>query len=252
MSKLVIASHIAKVVRDKGGVKKDKDGYYYVRLGTFGVPVASGILYLYDENLKKVLRDPNSPLNFRLKSGYLRSEYGHPQRKPGMSDNDYFARLQRLEPTLQCANIRELVIHENKEAPNSATVYGWVRPSGPYADCIIQELEDDNVNSAWSVRTIAEQFVKNGRVVRIIKSLFTWDYVTTPGVSNASKIGALEELIVDLNDADAVSMFRDNVSSKMDSYETAGMEEEVRNSKEILDIIEECTGSNCLVRYWNS
>jgi hypothetical protein len=255
MGKLILTSSISRLVEQKGGIKKDDEGYYYVRLGTIGTENSMGIKYEFTQELNNLLLNESSPFLMRIKQGYLRAEYGHPQQKPGQDTRAYFARLSRLEPTLQCGHFKQIEVIEGKEGSNTVTIYAWFKPSGPYGKFVEEELNNPNVNSAFSIRTIAEQFVKNGKLVRHIKLLITWDYVTTPGIATANKIGAMEESIdyfsLDLSDTQEVSRVKEDLESFLSEGDSAGLEADEELIGEALGIINKCTDKHCLMKYWN-
>ena len=252
MGQLVFTSRIANVVKDKNGLKKDSEGYYYVRLGTIGVPNASGIVYLFTQELKELFQN-SSPFMTRISNGYLRSEYGHPQQETGQSNEAYFARLTRLEPTKQCGHFKEIVVKEGEEGPGTATIYGWFLPNGPYGEFVKEELDNPNINSAFSIRTLAKQFMQNGRLVRKIVTLVTWDYVTTPGIATANKIGALEEdlFVLDTGNLEDVDKLICELEVKKENNLVLGNESENEIIGEVIRELKTCKGNECLMKYWS-
>jgi len=252
MGQLVFTSRIANIVKDKNGLKKDNDGYYYVRLGTIGVPNSAGIVYLFTKELKELFED-SSPFMLRILNGYLRSEYGHPQQEVGQSNEAYFARLTRLEPKLQCGHFKSIEVKEGEEGPGTATVYGWFLPNGPYGNFVKEELDNPNINSAFSIRTLAKQFMQNGRLVRQILTLVTWDYVTTPGISTANKIGALEEdlFILDTDNLNNVEALICELESKKHNDLVCGNEHDSELTSIVINELKKCKGDQCLMKYWS-
>lgn len=179
-----------------GDLKCDENGYYYVCLGALEHPNSYGATY--DLNPAKEILAPNSPFMRQIKKGQLWGEYGHPE-KDGLTNEEYLQRIYTVREKFQSHHIREVIIDENAKEVNGRkfiAIYGWIKPSGPYASYLEKQLQDKDQCVSFSIRSITNDKVKNGKLTKALVTIITWDYVTEPGLDVATKWNspALEEL----------------------------------------------------------
>lgn len=173
-------------------LEKDKDGYYKVILGGFNTFNQSGAFYLSD-NVKEIITDKTSILARRIESGFLKGEADHPALLPGMTKKDFFLRNMQLELTRISHSIKSVEMIQTDTPSglpgkgNVIRVEGWIKPAGPYGDALLKDLEDPNVNVAFSIRSFTMDVKVNGTVVKEIKQIVTWDWVVEPGIKMATK-----------------------------------------------------------------
>lgn len=187
MSKIVLESK-----KDQKGIKnpivKDENGYYRVTLGAFNTFNNRKIYYRVTD-LDKVV-GPESIVGKRIKEGYLRAEYNHPE-----VPSDYAGLVRRtleINPDRVCEHIKRIEVINTQRVEKGFNlpiyiIYGWVKPDGPYGKYIEDALNNPDINIAHSVRSVAKQSRIGSIIVRDIKLLSTWDYVTEPGYAIANQ-----------------------------------------------------------------
>lgn len=184
-------------------LQKNADGYYNVTLGGFNTFNQSGAFYLAD-NVEEIIKDKTSILARRIESGYLKGEAGHPEYTPGMSKKDYFLRSMQLELTKISHNIKEISLVQTKDPSglpgkgNTIRVEGLVKPAGPYGDALAKDLEDPDVNVAFSIRCFTVDTWIGGTLIKEVKQIITWDWVIEPGIKVANKWDKLSLESMDL------------------------------------------------------
>ena len=182
----------------KGVLKPDNDGYYSIVVGALNVYNSAGQYYVYEE--AKELFTSSSQLMRRIKRGVLRGEYGHPKRIPGMSDEQFAARIMSIYEENTCCHHAEITLDfENVRDENGNKVIGIVSkvlPSGPKGAALQKSLDNPKENVCFSIRAFTDDYTHRGIDQRILRNIVTWDYVTEPGISSAEKFKspALEEL----------------------------------------------------------
>ena len=179
-----------------GDLKCDENGYYYVCLGALEYPNSYGATY--DLNPGKELLSSTSPFMRQIKKGQLWGEYGHPE-KDGLTNEQYLQRIYTVREKYQSHHIREVIIDENATDVNGRkfiAIYGWVKPSGPYAQYLEKQLKDKDQCVSFSIRSLTNDKMVGGKLTKALVTIITWDYVGEPGLDVATKWNspALEEL----------------------------------------------------------
>jgi len=248
MSTLIFTSSVGSSIKSNDN-KPDEDGYYTQNFGTIGVANTSGIVYEITGEVRDLFAD-DSPLLKRLGSGYLRSEQGHPKKLPGMTNVDYINRILKIEEKSICGHIKEIQIMENLQGPGTFTIVGKIRPAGPYASSLKDDLENPNSNTAFSIRSLVDQRIENGVIIRTLRTIVTWDFVDSPGISTANKlnsVGLEEDLIeIDTTDTDEVN----SIVASLEDMGDVGTENDIGIRKEVLKELSLCKGNNCIYRDW--
>ena len=172
-----------------GLLKPDANGYYDLIIGALDFDNSYGAQYC-SESAKLLFRAGTSLMR-RLSSGYLSSEYGHPKREPGMSDDDYLARIMRIDERYECAHIKNVRIDmdcvKDKSGRRVIAFRAMVRPSGPYGPALKDKLDNPDENVAFSIRSITDDEFRRGKLIKHLREVITWDYVREPGLSVANK-----------------------------------------------------------------
>lgn len=211
----------------KGVLKQLDGGYYEILLGAFGTTGNGGWFYNTESAMRYVRSDRE--FLYMLNSGRLRSEYGHPVRTPGMTDAEWFVRVNTIfEPNVS-SHIRKIDFSSDlvKDAKGRAVVaiVGQVRP---YDDRFRQQLENPHEDVNYSVRSFAKRDFRN--MQKHVTKIITWDSVFDPGIKVASKYStpSLESARIDFESPDDVSI-------ALDSYEfnVAQLKTELANTVEI-------------------
>ena len=172
-----------------GLVKPDQDGYYDLILGALDFGNSYGAEYTL-ASAKEIFK-ASSGFVRRINNGYCRSEYGHPKKEPGMTDDDYFMRIMRIEETRVCAHIKKVWIdYDSVKTPDGRRVIairGLVKPTGPLGPTLEAQLQNPSENVAFSIRSITEDQCIGRKHLKHLREIVTWDYVTEPGLSVANK-----------------------------------------------------------------
>lgn len=182
----------ALMMTNKAGIiKPDADGYYELILGGLDVFNSAGAFYPLAP--AKQLFEDSSQLQRRIRGGNLRGEYGHPKFLPGMSARDFIARIMEIREENISHHIREVtIVHDVKDKDGRPTVavIGKVKPSGPKGEALGDSLENRHENVCFSIRSLTHDETVNGRHVKNIRNIVTWDFVNEPGIAIATKYNA--------------------------------------------------------------
>lgn len=223
MSAIVTFSSI-KMVNDKNiKYRPDKDGYYIITLGALNTYNNKGDFYDGTDEVKQVFAD-SSEFQEKIKKGQLYSEWGHPKPLPTDNLQSFLRRVKRIEESKVCAHIRKVWLEES----NDGVIYikGEVKPYGPYADTLKDGFATDDINVAFSIRSITRDRIVNGVNHKSITKVITFDCVLSQGIASANKwssvgLEADDMLVMDLENPDVVkeilSMEIEEVSMEDDS-----------------------------------
>lgn len=184
----------------KGVLVPDENGCYEIAIGALGAKSANGGYYDYEGS--NLLFSENSSFKRRIARGVVRGEYGHPVRTPGMSLDEYRARLLKIEEKNVCCEFTEIwlgkgFLTDNGEVP-IAVIYAKVRPMGPYKDVLKQQLETPGMQCCFSIRSFTRDYYDvSGQLHKKIDEIVTFDYVNEPGMYCAEKLlsPALESIV---------------------------------------------------------
>lgn len=180
----------------RGILAPDADGYYTLVVGSYGTHNSGGMFY--DEASGVAMFEPSSSLMRRLKKGVLFMEFKHPEpfvdllidgrvvRKP-MSDSEYLMRIRQIDDNRVCAHIRNLTIVPgvNEEGKHVKMVVAEVKPFGPFAQVFKDSLDNPNINTYCSVRSITQDDQYRG--IKYTREIATWDFVGEGGIFTANK-----------------------------------------------------------------
>jgi len=184
----------------EGVLKPDENGYYTVPLGALNCYNSSGEFYS-SEGINELF-SPSSSLMRRIKNGNLYGELGHPKKLPNMSNFEFYQRARTIEETNVCMHISDVWVDYdyskkiNSSIPNIIGIFGKIRPAGPHANVLKEDLDNKKSNVCFSIRCLTSVEVKNGVTIKKIEEIITWDRVIEPGISIANKWDApsLEDL----------------------------------------------------------
>lgn len=174
-----------------GAVKADSNGYYKVVLGALNFYNSAGQYYPLNNEVEALFAE-SSILMRRVQTGNLRSEYGHPKFLPGMSKKDFLYRIMDIHEANVCCHIHELQIDKSsvkgKDGRPIVAIIGSIKPSGPRGDVLAAQLENPKENVCFSIRSITNDYIDSaGQTHKVLKEIYTWDYVNEPGISVANK-----------------------------------------------------------------
>lgn len=173
-----------------GKLTPDEDGYYTLVLGALDVFNSGGAYYPL-ETAKHVF-EKSSSLMRRIAEGNCKGECGHPKPKSGQNTRDFMGRVMQIEETNICCHFRSVYLETSDEkSPNGrpiVLVMGEVKPSGPRGPALKEALENPHENVCFSVRSLTnDKRSMTGILQKNIKTIITWDWVTEPGISKATK-----------------------------------------------------------------
>lgn len=175
-----------------GNLKRDKDGYVKVVIGALDCFNSAGMFYDYQAS--KEMFSESSALQRRIQNKALSGELGHPRMVPGMSDNEYRARLlDILETNIVCHwRSIELVPNQYKDPEGRPVIaiIGETIPAGPQAEVFERKLNNKDENICFSIRSFTHDWIEGGIVKRKIVRISTFDMVNEPGISIATKFNA--------------------------------------------------------------
>lgn len=183
----------------KGILKPMEPGGHYYRMGAggFNIPNRGGVSYRFNDYLKECMH-PDSDLNRRVSEGQLQCELGHPPqyfwtREGGRiiqtPITDLYQWIHRLRTVLEpnvCAAIRK--IHWIMTGGDRDPIYNEVeiRPFGPLKEVFQDSIEDPDMNTAISIRTVTKPQQMGDRN-REVEYFTGYDVVPEQGMLNACK-----------------------------------------------------------------
>lgn len=182
---------------NKGGViKPDADGYYTVILGALDFENSYGAVYPL-RSAKEIFKETSGFMR-RLRKGLCRGEYGHPKREVGQDYDSFIRRIMTIEETRLSHHIAEAWLDYDSVKHNGrkiVTIWGKIRPEGPYGSFLKDSLDNPKANVAFSLRSITLDEYINGKLHKNIDDIACWDFVIEPGLSVATKYNnpSLEE-----------------------------------------------------------
>lgn len=175
-----------------GVLKPDADGYYTVVLGGLNT-LNSGGQY-YDLQGAEHLFLNSSAFMRRVKKGCLKIEVTHPKPEPGMSEDEYAARLMDIDLKNVCGHISEVWLdvdfgrkHPELNNPNLVAILGKVKPSGDKQATLQTALDNAKENVCFSIRSFTRNYMNGRREHRVLDVVVTFDLVNEGGILAASK-----------------------------------------------------------------
>lgn len=212
MSKIITFGNTILAESGKRGSLKPMEAggeYYKLNAGGFNIPNRMGVVYRFNEYLKECMR-PGSDLNRRVSEGQVQMELGHPpqyyfEKDPRTGQvvrtniTEVFQWIHRLRTILDpnvCGFIRK--IHWEMTGRESDPIYNYIeaRPFGAYKEVFKDSLEDPDINTAVSIRTVTKP-QKMGDTSREVDYFSTYDLVIEQGMIMACKhrTAGLEDIL---------------------------------------------------------
>ena len=245
----------------KGVLTPDSDGYYTLVVGALNSYNSAGEYYTAEGALQ--LFNNSSHFQRRVKSGALFAELGHPKKTPDMSMEQFYNRVVTIEETNICAHFGEITLDtqfgkKNAELnnPDLIAIIAKVKPAGPKANALQLGLENPKQNVSFSIRGLTENKYVNGRTERRLTNVITFDFVTEPGISIASKQYApgLEHRIATetmlINEVSDITIDKTVLKRILSTnMSTVGMESSHELFKDIIKTLEKRPVSNRLTQW---
>lgn len=178
----------------KGILTPDADGYYTTVIGGLNAVNTSGHWYSDAARYLFSGTDNNSIFQRRIKAGNLKGEAGHPKLSQGMSVNEFKHRLLVIEEKAVSHHIRRVYLDDsfgknNPEYgnPSMIGIIAELKPAGPYGPALKAALDNPHENVCFSIRGFTNDTSAGGKRVRTLFEIVTFDWVTEPGISAATK-----------------------------------------------------------------
>lgn len=172
-----------------GKSKPNKDGYWALNAGAFGVVSLNGDEWPFLPEVERLFA-PNSKLMERVRKDQLYGEWGHPSPKPGMSEQDWLSRVASYDYDRICLFMKDLKLVEGR-TPNGKScriVKTLTRPFGDKKEVFEDSLNDPNMNTALSIRSLINQWrIGRGKFRKVPTSIWCFDGVTEQGIEVADK-----------------------------------------------------------------
>ena len=174
-----------------GKPKCDNNGYYEICLGALNIFNSKGEYYTLN-GAEKLFQQSSSFMR-RMTMACLKSEEGHP--KPGnMSQENFISRLLRIEEPNVCAHIKKVELDfdyakkvNNAPSQDCVGIVGWVKPAGPLGKSLEDSFNNPDEEVCFSIRAFTKDYWERGTKYRVLDEIVTWDHVTEPGISLATK-----------------------------------------------------------------
>jgi hypothetical protein len=187
-------------INKAGKTKPDDTGYYRYVVGAFNTDNYSGTPYPLLPSVEALFSE-GGIVRRRLDSGLCKGEYGHPKIE-GMSLEQALRRLAVVDPLLTSHHIRkiDLIPHKDEYKKDIILSMAELKPTGPYGPTLEAQLNNPDENVAFSIRSFTNDRLVAGRMSKVVVDALTYDYVTEPGIRNATKFqtASLEELFPSL------------------------------------------------------
>ncbi len=181
-----------KGINKKGVIKPDGQGYYTMVVGGLNITNSAGLYYL--ANTAKQIITSSSSFRRRIEDGSLYGENGHPKPLPGMSEEDYFNRIEEIKESNIIVHYKDIWLEEkgfkDKDGSDAIAIMASLTPAGEKAEVLERSLNNPNENTSFSLRGFTKDVFKHGRVERDMRKIVTFDHVTEPGIFIAKKYNA--------------------------------------------------------------
>lgn len=257
MGNKIVFSSIRGSGVNNGKYEVDDKGYYRVRLGAINSFNQSGDFYIAD-GVNDLITNNSSVLYRRLKNGYLKGEAGHPTFQPGsMSKAQFYARNLRIDITNVSHHIREIILEptdKDSGLPGGGKLIyidAWIKPSGPLGDALKKDLDDPEINVAFSIRCFTKDEVKGGVNIKKILQIVTWDWIIEPGIAKANKWSKLSN--ESLETTDILTIDLDEISAQDEISECYNCSLESKDEKDItMELISNAGGVDSVYKKINT
>lgn len=219
MEKKIIFTYTKSDVLNKQ-IPKDEQGWYQVNLGALNAFNAHGHFYVA-EGVRDLIENSDSRLGKKLREGYLEGEQEHPVYTPGMSKVDFLIRVMKIDPDRKSHHIKKIEVVDSGVPVgggfegNVLTLVGWVKPMGNKGHLLKESLDDPEVNTAFSVRSLTDDVYERGTLIKKITTLITFDWVNEPGILTANKFDSRRVSVESFN---VPLTFNDEDFDKVEQY----------------------------------
>lgn len=212
MSTLTFTSNRTVLEGKQGKLKTDANGNYEILAGAYNVPNNVGETYLFTKRVENLF--VKSTMISKLNKNQLYGEADHPSlddfRSKTRTEKEAIAlwinRLGRVDSSKVSHQIKGVRWEELPNRVNGRPVYGVYLIVKPLHEVLKESLADPEQNTAFSVRSFVDRFMRMGEIFCEAKDLITYDWVmhggiplatkyTTPSLESESKIQLLSESV---------------------------------------------------------
>lgn len=181
----VIETLIVRDGQKLGRMRPDEHGYYNdFPMAVLGIPTRNKTYYKAQEFVKQ-MTSPDSFFYQLLSDGNLYGEFGHPDLT-GLNESQMLERLLKIDEKLKSHHFRK-VKSGNTLENGGMLILGDIKPCGPYGEHLRNEIEEPFMNTAFSLRSLAQEAIQNGIRIRDVRKMVTFDYVNAGGYIQAAK-----------------------------------------------------------------
>lgn len=177
----------------KGGIKPDADGYYYLIIG--GLDIANSRGEWWDWEASKHVFEKSSVFIKRIQNGMIYGEKDHPIFEVGMTDSQFLERNMVVIGDRKSHFIKEIEVKRGKATAGGRApmlIWGHVKPTDtPFGRELKDALEDPNQNVCFSIRSFAKRKPGPLGITKSLDKVVTFDWVSEPGISLATKFNTL-------------------------------------------------------------
>lgn len=178
----------------KNGIQPpDDEGYYTLVLGAVNVYNNSRSWYYTEKGIRELF-GPGSLLHRKIANGCMRGEVNHPRQMPGEKLEAFYGRMMDIDLNNVCCHFKSLWLDENfgknnpqYKNPEMIAIMGKVKPSGAKGHVLKDAIENNAENVCFSIRSLADEVMERGKLIRSLKELITIDFVNEGGILVASK-----------------------------------------------------------------
>ncbi len=187
-----------KMVGRNINVEKNDKGWYRVCVGELNAFNHAGEFYV-EEGFRELLTETDTYLSVknRLESGLLKGECTHPLRE-GHSDQDWLTRNLVIHEGFASHQFMSFELETtDKQVMGDYTVkvWCWILPTAnQYGISLKADLDNPDVNVAFSIRCFSKIINYKGRVARRITKIICYDRIDIPGLRNATKGGEIDTI----------------------------------------------------------
>lgn len=179
-----------------GIIKPDADGFYEICVGALDHASknknAQGVNEYYSSLGADKFFSPGTLFNQRIQGGFIKAEYGHPERLPGQNDMEFMERNLRIKESQVCAVFGAIWLVPDYIDPLTGEkcigIMAKVKPTGPYGKYLEEDLQTKGMNVCFSIRSLTTRKMIGGRNCKVLHTVVTFDYVNEPGISCAEKL----------------------------------------------------------------
>lgn len=190
MANIVYTSTRLGAMGKKGILRHDASGYYRAAVGALSYANNAGAWYSEGPG-RIALFDESGHFQRQIKKGVSYGEAEHPVRERGMTRDEWFARLLRIDIDRRSHHLKSVELDtegRDEHGQPCSIIYAAVKPFGPYGPQLKENLDTPEMNTYFSIRSLtSDRFTPSGQLVKDMRICAAFDWVTEGGILVASK-----------------------------------------------------------------